>query len=128
MFLGNKFLYSYNTIINLKKNEIIISTYKNLIALIIIYYKGKYIIYKVLIIKIIIISLKSIITIPLIYILLLKEYSYIFKASYNNTYNIIMKYINFIIITNSSNKVKKILIKTKLRIIIEFEKKGYYLI
>jgi hypothetical protein len=65
LLLNNKFLYFYNIIINLKKNKIIISTYKNLIAPIIIYYKNRYIIYKVLIIKIIIISL--------IYILLLKN-------------------------------------------------------
>ena len=128
MLLGNKFLYSYNTIINLKKNEIIISTYKDLIAPIIIYYKGKYIIYKVLIIKIITISLKSIITIFLIYVLLLKKYSYIFKASYNSTRNTIIKHANFIIVTNSSNKAKKILVKTRLEIVIEFEEKGYYLI
>jgi hypothetical protein len=57
LLLNNKFLYFYNIIINLKKNKIIISTYKNLIAPIIIYYKNRYIIYKVLIIKIIIISL-----------------------------------------------------------------------
>ena len=29
---------------------------------------------------------------------------------------------------NSSNKVKKILVKTRLGIVIEFEEKGYYLI
>jgi hypothetical protein len=128
LLLYNKFLYFYSTIINLKKNKIIISTYKNLIALIIIYYKNKYIIYKVLIIKIITISLKSIITISLIYILLLKKYSYIFKASYNSTYNTIIEYINFIIVINSSNKVKKILVKTRLKIIIKFKEKGYYLV
>jgi hypothetical protein len=128
LLLDNKFLYSYSIIINLKKNKIIISTYKNLIAPIIIYYKGKYIIYKVLIIKIITISLKSIITISLIYILLLKKYSYIFKASYNSIYNTIIKYINFIIVINSFNKAKKILVKTRFKIIIEFEKEGYYLI
>ena len=83
---------------------------------------------KILIIKIITISLKSIITISLIYILLLKKYSYIFKASYNNTYNTIIKYVNFIIVINLSNKVKKILVKTRLEIVIEFEKKSYYLI
>jgi hypothetical protein len=67
--------------------------------------------------------LKFIITIFLIYILLLKKYSYIFKASYNSIYNTIIKYINFIIIINSFNKAKKILVKTRLEIIIEFQKK-----
>ena len=51
-----------------------------------------------------------------------------FKASYNSTHNTITKYINFIIVMNSSNKIKKILVKTRLEIIIKFEEKGYYLI
>ena len=51
-----------------------------------------------------------------------------FKASYNSTCNTIIKYINFIIVTNSSNKVKKILVKIRLGIVIEFEEKGYYLV
>ena len=36
--------------------------------------------------------------------------------------------MNFIIVINPSNKAKKIPIKTRLRIVIEFEEEGYYLI
>jgi hypothetical protein len=128
LLLGNEFLYSHSTIINLKKNEIVIGTCKDLTAPIIVHYKGRCIIYKVLTVKTVTIPPKSIITIPLIYILLPKEYSYIFEASYNGTRNTITEYINFIIVINPSNKVKKIPVKTRLGTVMEFEKEGYYLI
>ena len=56
---------------------------------------------------------------------LLKGYSYIFKALYNSTRNIIIEYVNFIIVINPSNKAKKIPIKTRLRRVIEFKEEGY---
>jgi len=128
LLLGNEFLYPYSTIINLKKNEIIIGVYKDLVALIIVYYKGRRVLYKVLAAKLVTIPPKSIITIPLIYMSLPKGYSYIFEASYNGAYNTIIEYVNFVVVTNPSNKAKKIPIKTRLGRVIEFKEEGYYLI
>jgi hypothetical protein len=51
-----------------------------------------------------------------------------FKASYNSARNTIIEYVNFIIVINPSNKAKKVPIKTRLRIVIEFKEEGYYLI
>jgi hypothetical protein len=51
-----------------------------------------------------------------------------FKALYNSTRNAIIEYVNFVIVINPSNKAKKIPIKTRLGIVMEFEEEGYYLI
>ena len=112
----------------MKKNKIIIGVCKDLVALIIVYYKGRCVLYKVLATKVVTIPLRSIITIPLIYVSLLKGCSYIFKALYNSACNTIIEYVNFVVVINPSNKAKKIPVKTRLGIVIEFKEEGYYLV
>jgi hypothetical protein len=51
-----------------------------------------------------------------------------FEALYDGTRNIITKYVNFVVVTNPSDKAKKIPTKTRLRIVIEFEEEGCYLV
>ena len=40
----------------------------------------------------------------------------------------VIEYANFIFIINSLNILKKILVKTKLNIVIEYKEEGYYII
>jgi len=128
LLLGNEFLHPHGTIIDLKKNEIIIGVCKDLAAPIIVYHKGRRILRKVLAAKAVTIPPRSTIAIPSMCASLPKGRSYMFEASYDSARDAIIEYVNFVAVTNPSDKAKKIPAKTRLGIVMEFEEEGCYLV
>jgi hypothetical protein len=63
---------------------------------------------KILVIRKVIILLRSRVIVPIEYILVLREETYFFEGIYKGTENIILNYINFISILNNIDITKTI--------------------